>query len=319
MVFVVSSTRNLLNKFPPYRAFRSVARVGLVRSLLWRWRLRRILRAPAVNIRPWDQNGAPCEFRLMTSGADWMLAMWAAWSFYQWARVDWPLAIHDGGGLVPQMRRHMARLFPAARFISWEEANNEVETSLSRKGFHYLLEARRRNVMIRKLVDFSIMGNSHCFISCDSDVLFFSRPDRLLELANGNGAPFGFNRDSHTMYSIDAGQAREWFGLTMPEKLNAGLGVLTRREVDLDFLNSAFAPGRIPSDKDAFPEQTACALLVARSGRDGFLPENHSVATGTPPLNLKAIGAISRHYVSPVRYLFFDEGLPLLMKHVGQD
>ena len=303
----------MLNRFPSYRIFRSVARVGFVRSLVWRWRLRQILSAPAVISRPWVQHGAPCEFRMMTSGADWMLAMWAAWSFYQWARVDWPLAIHNGGGLSQPIISKIARLFPAARFIGWEEANYEVEECLSRKGLYNLLVARRRNVMIRKLVDFSLMGNSPCFISCDSDVLFFSRPDRLLELAKGNGPPFGFNRDSHTMYSIDSCQAKVWFGLTMPEKLNAGLGVLTRREVDLDFLNAAFIPGRIPPDKDAFPEQTACALLVARSGRDGFLPENYSVATGTPPLDLKAIGSVSRHYVGPVRHLFFDEGLPNLL------
>lgn len=311
--------RNLLNTCRPYRDLRSVVRVGLVRSLRWRWRLRQILNASAVTIRPWEQHGSPCEFRIMTSGADWMLAMWAAWSFYQWARVDWPLAIHDGGGLSQPIRSKMARLFPAARFIGWEEANYEVEEGLSRKGLYNLIEARRRNVMIRKLVDFSLMGNSPCFISCDSDVLFFSRPDRLLELANGNGPPFGFNRDSHTMYSIDSCQAKVWFGLTMPEKLNAGLGVLTRREVDLDFLNAAFIPGLIPPANDAFPEQTACALLVARSGRDGFLPENYSVATGTTPLNLKAIGAVSRHYVGPVRHLFFDEGLPTLIDHIGKN
>jgi hypothetical protein len=307
----------MINTFPPYRILRSVARVGFVRSLIWRWRLRQILRAPAVISRPWGQHGAPCEFRIMTSGSDWMLAMWAAWSFYRWAGVDWPLAIHDGGGLSQPILTKMARLFPTARFISWEEANYEVEECLSRKGLHNLLEARRQNVMIRKLVDFSILGKAPCFISCDSDVLFFSKPYRLLELAKGNGPPFAFNRDSHTMYSIDSHHAKLWFGLTLPEKLNAGLGVLTRREVDLDFLNTAFALGKIPPDKDAFPEQTACALLVARSGRDGFLPENYSVATGTPPLNLKAIGAITRHYVGPVRYLFFDEGLKLLTKHVN--
>lgn len=319
MNLVVAFFRNFLNNCRLYRDLRSVVRVGLVRSLRWRWRLRQILRAPAVSIRPWEQDGAPCEFRIMTSGADWMLALWAAWSFYRCAGVDWPLIIHDGGGLSQSIRFKMSRLFPTARFIGWEEANNEVEDYLSRKRFHYLLEARRRNVMIRKLVDFAIIGKSRCFISCDSDVLFFTRPDQLLDLAEGNGLPFGFNRDSHTMYSIETWQAMEWFGLILPKKINAGLGLLTRREVDLAFLNQIFAPGRIPPDKDAFPEQTACALLVARTGGNGFLSNGYSVATGTPPLNLEEIGAVSRHYVGPVRNLFFDEGLPVLIKHLGKN
>lgn len=246
-----------------------------------------------------------------------MLAMWAAWSFYKVACVDWPLAFHDGGGLTRLEWNRMARLFPSARLVGREMADKEVEASLAASGFNYLLQARRRNVMIRKLVDFTLLGRSPRFISCDSDVLFFQRPDRMIELANGMGPPFGFNRDSHNMYSINLDQAMNWFGLAMPEKINAGLGVLTRAAADLGFLNKAFGPGLVPADKDVFPEQTACALLVARSGEDGILPDAYSVATGTSPLDLKAIGAVSRHYVGPVRHLFFDEGLPALIRVGG--
>lgn len=315
---IIKIFKIILNRFSIYRYLRVIFRVGLVRYLQCKWQLRSILNARPVRTLPTGSNLVCCEFHIMTSQSDWLMALWAAWSFYHFSQVEWPLVIHDGGGLSQKILLQMVRLFPNMRFIGWEEANLEIEEFLLRKGFHNLLEARRRNVMIRKLVDFSMMGKSPCFISCDSDVLFFSKPERLLELAKGNGPPFGFNRDSHTMYSIDSHHAKLWFGLTLPEKLNAGLGVLTRREVDLDFLNTAFAPGKIPPDKDAFPEQTACALLVARAGSDGFLPGNYSVATGTSPLNLKAIGAISRHYVGPVRHLFFDEGLLNLLNLIGE-
>lgn len=289
-------------------------RVGLLRSLRWRWRLRSILGASPLLTRSVDDADIPCEFHIMTCRSDWMMALWSAWSFYIFSGVDWPLVFHDGGGIGPDIRRSITSLFPRVHWVHWDEADVLIGEALSSRNLNHLAEARLRNVMIRKLVDFAMIGSSPRFISCDSDVLFFRKPESLIASALGDGPSFVFNRDSHSMYSITRNESLEWFGLDLPENLNAGLGVISRAHVDLEFLNQAFSPGRIPFNRDAFPEQTACALLAAQSGDPAYLPDGYSVATGTPPLDLDAMGAVSRHYVGPVRHLFYEEGLPILVR-----
>jgi hypothetical protein len=115
------------------------------------------------------------------------------------------------------------------------------------------------------------------------------------------------------MYSINPSQALAWFGSPLPERLNSGLGLAPKAAIDLQFLNESFAPGRVPADQDHFPEQTGFALLAGLHGT-GILPGEYSVVTGSEPLDVKALGLVFRHYVSPVRHLLYEEGLPFLLR-----
>jgi hypothetical protein len=250
----------------------------------------------------------------MTWRGDWRMALWAAKSFYHFARVDWPVTFHDGGGLDRRISRELVSHFPNAQVIGWDEATQLVEPRLLEAGFSNIARARRANVMVRKLVDSASLAAAPNVVCMDSDVLIVDRPDELIQLGEGRPATAWFNRDSHDMYSITREQAAAWFGLDLPGRVNAGLSLIPVRVVDLEFLNQAFASNRIPVDKDVFPEQTVCALLAARLGGPAFLPPSYTVATGTPPLDVRALGLVSRHYVGPVRYLLYEEGMPFLIR-----
>jgi len=250
----------------------------------------------------------------MTWRRDWLLALWAAKSFYYFSQVDWPIVIHEGGALNSRIACEFLRHFPNARLVRWDEATAVVEPRLLTAGYVHLAHARRTNVMIRKLIDFAVMATAPIITCMDSDVLFVNHPMELIRLSDSKLDRLWFNRDSHDMYSISQREAIEWFGLELPPQINAGLSLIPVSLVDLAFLDQIFAPNRIPVDKDVFPEQTACALLSARYG-PGYLSKEYTVATGTPPLDLLSMGLVSRHYVGPVRYLLYDEGIPYLLKH----
>ena len=164
---------------------------------------------------------------------------------------------------------------------------------------------------MRKLVDVFVLAQANTVVWFDPDAFFVGRPTELIRLAEAGPDRVWLTRDSHSMYSVTPELAFDWFGSPLPERLNSGLGVAPIQAVDLDFLNQAFAPGRVPADKDHFPEQTGFALLAGR-GDLGVLPPEYTVATGTPPLDIRALGLVSRHYVNPVRHLLYDEGMPFL-------
>jgi len=313
---ILRSLRERLNSYRWYRNARHVQKTGLIRYAAWHARERLILRSPPVRTRHVGDSTAPCEVRLMTCKRDWRLALWAAKSFYYFARVDWPISFHDGGGLNRSIRDEVQRHFPAASIIGWDDATKLVQPRLLSEGLENVAVARLANVMVRKLVDFAALTRAPNMVCFDSDVLFVGEPADVVRLGSGRPDRLWFNRDSHSMYSITGEQAKDWFGLVLPEHVNAGLSVMSVRLVDFAFLNGAFAPGRIPVNRDVFPEQTVCALLSARLG-PAFLPPEYSVATGTPPLDVRALRLVSRHYVCPVRYLLYDEGIPFLTQQTN--
>ena len=299
-----------------YRQLRGVLQRGVVRSMVWQSRERRILRSAPILTQRVGTAGAPCEVRLMTWKGDWRLALWAAKSFYHFAKVDWPIAFHDGGGLDQDICRELRKHFPQATVVGWDEGTSLVEPRLVAAGYEHVARARRLNVMVRKLVDFAVLSQAPRMICMDSDVLFVGEPEQLRQLGETETSRLWFNRDSHDMYSISAAEAREWFQLELPPQINAGLSLIPVSLVDLEFLNRAYAPDRIPLDRDVFPEQTVCALLSARRG-PAYLGPEYTVATGTPPLDVRRLGLVSRHYVGPVRHLLYEEGMPYLIKETN--
>lgn len=96
---IIKTFKIIINRFSIYRYLRVIFRVGLVRYLKCKWQLRSILNARPVRTLPTGSNLVCCEFHIMTSQSDWLMALWAAWSFYHFSQVEWPLVIHDGGGL----------------------------------------------------------------------------------------------------------------------------------------------------------------------------------------------------------------------------
>lgn len=311
-----SGLRSWLNARPWYGRFRRMQRTGFVRSARWWLRERWILQSPPVRTQPVGRDKAACEVHLLTWAGDWRLALWAAKSFYHFSGVDWPIVFHDGGGLTAAAGQQLLRHFPDARLIGWEEASALIEPRLLQAGLEDLVRARRAKVLMRKLVDVFVLAQAATIVWFDPDSLFVGPPTELIRLADAGPDRLWLTRDSHSMYSVTPEMAMEWFGSPLPEHLNSGLGVARVDAVDFEFLNRVFAPGRVPADRDHFPEQTGFALLAGRHGV-GVLPPEYTVATGTPPLDIRALGLASRHYVGPVRHLFYEEGIPYLVRETG--
>ena len=72
----------------------------------------------------------PCEVHVLTSAYDWDLAVWGIKSFYNTSGVDWPLVIHDGGGLTAENMADSAATFrirgwsPPKRRTVWLERSS---------------------------------------------------------------------------------------------------------------------------------------------------------------------------------------------------
>jgi hypothetical protein len=237
------------------------------------------------------------------------MALWALKSFYYHAPVDWPLVLHDGGGFTPAIRAALLHHFPNVRILDWDQATKAVEESLAQQNLSAIARARKSSALLRKLIDCKVLGCTQNVLLLDSDVLFFQTPLEVIEAGESNLNRFLFNRDYLSSYSIGPEQSRAGLGLELPDCINSGLGVFPTGLIDLKFIEEICASGQVLLN--SFTEQTLFALLAARSGFE-YLSDRYAVLTG--PVDIAAMGLVSRHYVSPVRNLFFDEGIPHLKK-----
>jgi hypothetical protein len=237
------------------------------------------------------------------------MALWALKSFYRCAEVDWPLVIHDGGGLTSDIQASLTNHFPNARIFGWDESNEAVEGLLNRQNWQAIIKTRRQLPMMRKIIDCSALAVTPNILLFDSDVLFFQKPAEVIAAGESDLQDLRFNRDYVYSYSITRDEAKRSFDYSIPELINAGLGVVPVSLVDFEFIDSVCASGRLPVD--SYTEQTLYALLAGRFGYR-YLSDQYIVSNNCPEFAIR--NPVARHYVFPVRNLFFEEGIPYLLK-----
>jgi hypothetical protein len=250
---------------------------------------------------------AHCEVHVLTSAWDWDLALWAVGSFYHFSEVNWPLVVHDGGGMRPEWFARFEQLFPGCRVVSCTEANELVNSTFQNRLLPATLHARTNCKLMRKVIDTAVVCQASRYVLLDSDVLFFQKPCHLLNLLKGTDGIMHLLRDYQDSYSIEPEAAIKELGIQLPPEINTGLALIPKLSVDFQAIEDIFAKRMIPLDKDGFAEQTVLALLAQRHGFD-YLPSDYAVVTG--PLGKQESPGVCRHYVGPVKKLFFDEGVP---------
>lgn len=260
----------------------------------------RILRAPPISAA----ETAKLEVHVLTSAADRLNALWAIHSLL---RV-WPgplaVVLHDDGSLSAEHIAALRASVPGARFIPRAQADAEVDVALAS---HPACRAfRRSNPLAAKLFDFRHYLAADTMLLLDSDVLFFSAPRALIEAAAAHPRRNVFNAGQRSMYTIPPDELSRLTGLDVPERVNSGLGIVHRESLSLDWMEEFL---QLPGILSHWwrTEQTLYTLCGARYGM-ALLPAEYDVTLGrhaTP-------GAPSRHYVGPIRNLFYREGIARL-------
>ena len=289
--------RRRLRRSPTWLALQEARREGLRAALTRRRRQRPILRTPPLR----TSAAGPVEVRVLTWRRDWINAIWALKSFYHFARVDWPLHIHDGG-LTPPQARALRRHFPDATLLDAAVADRRVEPILAARGLDRTLAYRRKNPSMRKLVDFHLLSTADRVLSIDSDIVFFRRPDLLV--GRGLDMPVNlYNRDCDYWYSLPLEQIASAFGLHPPPYINSGLALVRRETMDLSAVDGWLAHPSLAEDPWV-AEQTLHALLGAVHGVE-LLPAEYKVDT-KPGLDASTV---CKHYPGFFRSGLYTEGM----------
>jgi len=305
---MLDSLRHLLRRNRHWVVMRRIQREGAMAALN-RWRLwSRILGTEPVRTEL-VREGAAIEVHVLCSERDYLCAMWALKTFYHFAAVPYPLAIHVQGRCPGRAKERLGRHFPDARVITQVQANAVVDQALSGHGFGRLLALRQRTPFILKLTDFVLTCRARRLLLLDSDVLFFAYPGQLVKAAQSGSATAVFQRDLVSTYNISEERALKRFGIRLAPAINTGIAVVPRDAIDLARCEEFLSDAEV-ARANGFVEQTLYALCVSEGLDVKYLSPTYFISL-EPCADLS--GLIARHYAGQSRPLLTGEGLPALI------
>ncbi len=169
---------------------------------------------------------------------------------------------------------------------------------------------RNKIALGQKIFDMAEFSEGERFIILDSDLLFFARPDSVLDWVENQRDECRFIRDVAEASNVSAAEAEARFKITLWPCINSGLCLLPKAAIDLDFCEKCLGETTILNGHVWRVEQTLFALCASRYGRGQLLPHTYEVSLSSDCQH----HATARHYVGQVRNLFYAEGLPRVYK-----
>lgn len=272
----------------------------------WRAAYRDYVTAPKIEsyrCPDFPPNAATVPIHILTGKDDWRLALWMLASFHYFTKRRWLVMVHDDGTLSAEAAAIFRASFPGLKLITRAEADAFMEPRL--KSHPRCRAYRESHPLALKIFDVPEMSRGERILILDSDVLFFARPDDILDWVECRRDECRFIRDVAESSNVSAEEARERLEIALWPCVNSGVCLLPSAVVDLDFCERCFEQTGILGGHIWRVEQTLFALCASRYGRGGLLPNSYEVVL-TPN---GAVSATARHYVGAVRDRFYAEGL----------
>lgn len=247
-------------------------------------------------------SGHPLQVHILTGRNFWYQTAFCLWTFARQVRRPVMPVIYDDGTLDQSGRDSIARLLPNARVTTQAETLARLDRHLPAHRFPVLRERWTNYPNIRKLIDVHA-GGSGWKLVLDSDLLFFRRPDFLLDWLARPDRPL-HAVDCETSYGYSRALLDELAGARVAELVNVGLTGLESSSIDWRRLESWCRTLRERERTSYYLEQALVALLLA--GREcAVAPAADYVTLPRPPEAL-ACRAVMHHYVAHSKRWYFQ-------------
>lgn len=248
---------------------------------------------------------APVTLHLMTGRRFWYQTAFCVESFARAARNTVCVELYDDGSLDGACAARLAALGPGVRIHGFAELRRRLDEFLPAERFPVLRDRWLHYPNIRKLTDVHL-GGAGWKLVMDSDMLFFRRPDWLLDWMRAPDRPL-HAVDFQESYGYTRPLMERLAGAPLPALVNVGLCGL--RSEDLDWREiEAWCAGLIASERtNYYLEQALVAMLAARSRPCAVAPAGDYL---TLPSRAEALDprAVMHHYVAESKRWYFRYG-----------
>jgi len=266
------------------------------------------------------------EVHVLTCEKHILRTLWSLSSFYKRSGLKPLYHIHDDGTLTQKSIDDLKRLFPFAFIFKDKDVEEKILGYL--EGYPFCTDFRKRQILSRKIFDFTFLRESNYIVSFDTDCLWFHQSPVMNEYIKKQIPFYIGGGGGGESYCLEPGYIRGELGLQPAWNVNSGtFGIpATTDFINLDFIEECLDKFTRNLHRDLnwyLVEQTLYALLFRRNLRTksidhmGYLdtdPMEHRFAKdcNSNPITYKTAYC---HFVGDAGYMgFFTQGVQYLLE-----
>jgi hypothetical protein len=217
-------------------------------------------RLPA--LQPKDAALPPLEVWFLTGRRFWYQTAFCVWSLAHHSQRRLTLHLADDGTLTPELEQALRRLFPDGT-THWRQACQEkLEQLLPASKYPTLHQRWHDYINLHKLTT-PHLGASGVQLVLDSDMLFFRRPEELLDWWDQPQGPC-LMTDCEESYGYSRQLMEELAGAPIPSLLNVGICGLNSEIIDWEEVEYWCTKLVKSEGTSYYLEQALVAMLAAR-------------------------------------------------------
>jgi hypothetical protein len=243
----------------------------------------------------------PLEIHVLTGKKFWYQTAFCLWSLAQASRREVRPVIHDDGSLKREQAKQLRKTFPAARVEWLSEAEERLDRILPTSQFPTLRQRRLELPLMKKILDVHA-GRTGWTLFMDADLLFFRRPDFLLNWWDHPEQPLT-SVDAEYAYGYPIELLEELAGAKVRPLINTGVSGHRSDAIDWDRMEYWCKALIERAGKHYYQEQALIALLTA--GQEcAVLPSEDYVTLPREP-EVSRCEAVMHHYVASSKPWYF--------------
>ena len=209
------------------------------------------------------KKASPVELWFLTGHRFWYQTAFCAWTFSHQAQRPVILNLVDDGTLSLEVGNSLRRIFPSGLTLRKEDVASQLDNRLPPEEFPMLRQRWTDYINIRKLTDIHLGGTGRKLV-LDSDMLFFDRPDEILEWYDGKEDTSLLMTDCEESYGYSRSLMTELAGAEIPPRLNVGVCGLHSEELDWRELEHWSRTLFEQEGTSYYLEQALVAMIAAR-------------------------------------------------------
>jgi len=208
------------------------------------------------------------------------------------------VCIHEDGSFTDRDVRYLEGKYPGIKIWRRKEADEKMYIIL--KDYPALLHYRKCDFWAIKALDVYFLSQAKYMLLVDADVLFFGQPTELFKDDDKNY----WMEDVCYMLGISSEDCETGLNLEKLKPMNAGLGRVQRRVVDLDLAERFLKIQAQPVNDMIFH-----AIFATKYSSITLLNDKYMLK-----FRQGVDDIIAKHFVNPIRFWFWEEGVPRLAK-----
>ncbi len=254
------------------------------------------------------------ELWFLTGAQFWYQTAFCAWTLAKQSGREVTLNVVDDGSLLREHEDHLRRIFPKGQTIQKSTVTERLNELLPETRFPILRSRWEDYVNIRKLTDVHL-GSTGAKLVLDSDMLFFGRPNELLDWWDCQGVRRKADPDNDSFSTCLMTDCEESYGYSrplmeslsgapIPELLNVGVCGLRSDALDWEELEYWCRTLLEKEGTSYFLEQALVAMLASRSSPT-VMPKASYITFPSKQQAVTGEGVL-QHYVSDSKPQYFE-------------